>query len=493
LNGKERTAVRTTLKERDGNKVEVEIEVAPEEIEEAFDSKLRELVREVRIPGFRLGKAPAAMVRQRLGDEAVLADAVETSMSWWFAQAMVDLGLEAVDRPEVDLGDESPRLGKPLIFTAAVTVMPEVTLGEYKGLVAPKESSEVADGEVDAQVERLRNEFAELRPVSDRAAEKGDYLTADLRASQDGQPLSQLETSDYLFELGGEGMFPEVSEQVAGMKAGEKRDFPVRLPEGLADKELAGMTVDFFVTLKEIKEKVLPKVSDQWASEVSEFATLLELRQDIRTRIQAGKTYAAEQGFRAAVLGKAVGNAVVELPEIAVQREAAGLLADFKSSLEARGASLEEYLAATGMSFERLVEDLVPQAAGNLKTRLVLDAVAKVEGLEVGDEEIDTLVGQMARANNVESKTLDQRLRKNGGIETVKERLLRDKAAELIVKGAVEGAPEDKAAEGKPPVAKKPSEAAAARKQAVKKQATKKSTRTESPAGEADGGSGELG
>jgi trigger factor len=466
--------VRTTLKERDGNKVEIEVEVTPEEIQKAFDNKLRELVRDVRIPGFRPGKAPANMVQQKFGDEAIVADAVESSMGWWFAQAMVELGLEAIERPEVDLGGELPELGKPLVFTASVTVMPEVVLGEYKGLVVPKQSSEVADEEVDAQMERLRNEFAELRPAGERAAQKGDYLTADFSASLDGEPVNQLETSDFLFELGGGGMFPEVSEKVPGMKVGEKRSFPVKVPENSSESDLAGKTVEFSVTLKEIKEKVLPRVSDEWASEVSEFATLLELRKDIRTKLQSAKTYSAEQGFRAAALGKAVSNVPLELPEVAVQQEAAELLTEFKRSLEARGSSLEEYLAATGVTLERMVEDLVPQAAGNLKTRLVLDAVVKAEGIAVTDEEIGAVVEQMAKANKMDSKVLQKRLLKTGGIETLREQLLRDKAAALIVNGAVEGSPEDEADAGKPPAAKKPSEAAAAKKPAAKKPAAKK-------------------
>jgi trigger factor len=456
--------VRTTLKERDGNTVKLVVEVSPEELKVAYDSKLRELMREVRIPGFRPGKAPMAMVKQKLGDEAILADAVEASMGQWFAQAMIDLGLVSVDRPDVDLGEELPELDKPLEFSASVTVMPEVALGKYKGLVIPKVPAEVTDEEVDARVDRLRDEFAELRPVSDRAVQKGDYVTADFQASLEGTPVNDLEASDYLFEVGGNTLFPEVEAQVVGMSTGDKRSFSVTLAEDIPAAHLSGKTVEFSLALKEIKEKALPEVSDQWVSEVSEFATVLEFRADIRGRLQSAKTYSADQKFRNSSVAKAVDNVTIDLPDVAVQREAAELLAEFKSSIEARGGTLEQYLAVVGVPFERMVEDLVPQAANNVKTRLVLDAIIKAEGIEVSDEEVATVVGQMALANKIDLKTLETRLRKNDRLAELKQQILRDKAAEIIVESAVEGPPEGAGGAGKPAAGKKRSEATAAAK-----------------------------
>ncbi len=221
--------MRTNLKERDGNKVTVEVEVTPEELKEAYEVKLREMVREVRIPGFRPGKAPVTMVKQKLGDEAILADGIESAMNLWFLQAMVDLGLQSVDRPEIELGDELPSMDKPLTFTATVLVMPEVKLGEYKGLKVPKDSVEVTEEEIADRVERLQNDFAELNPVEGRAVQKGDFVLADFEAKLDGEPVGELEASDYLFEVGGSQIFPEVEEQVVGMSAGETKSFPVAL------------------------------------------------------------------------------------------------------------------------------------------------------------------------------------------------------------------------------------------------------------------------
>jgi trigger factor len=451
--------VKTTLGEREGNTVKFSVEVSSEEMQAAFDTRLKQLAREMKIPGFRPGKAPLFMVRQRLGDAAILADTVEESMGEWFATAMAELGLDPVERPDIEFGDDLPELEKPFGFSGSVVVMPEVVLGEYKGLAIPKESSEVDDEEVDSQLERLQNEFAELRPISDRAARMGDFVTVDFSATLDGKLVDDLQASDYLFELGGKRMFPRVEEEIVGMTAGQERTFPFEAPEGLGD-DAAGKTVDFSVTVKEIKEKVLPQPTDQWASEVSEFSTILELRQEIRNRLKASKSYAADQQFRADAIQKAAANVTLDLPASVVRAEAEDLLADLERSLKAQGATLEGYAEAVGATVDKMLQDISPQAANNVKTRLVLEAVAKAEGLQVGDEEVAAVIGQMATASKVDPKTLEKRLRKAGRLESIRSQLVRDKAASFIVENAVEAAPEPAAAE--PASAKKRSRAAKA-------------------------------
>jgi len=430
--------VKTTLGEREGNTVKFTVEVSSEELQEAFDNRLRQLAREVRIPGFRKGKVPPALVRQRLGEQAVLVDAIEEAMGGWFATAAMQLDLDPVDRPQIELvGDEPPALGRPLGFTASVTVMPEVVLGQYKGLEVPKDPVEVTDEEVDAQFNRLREEFAELRPVEDRPVVKGDYVTVDFQASYEGEKVEGLEASDYVFEVGGGRMFPEVEEQMVGMAAGEERTIVVALPEDFPLEQVAGKSVDLTITVKEIKEKVLPPISDQWVSEISEFATLLELRNEIRNKIRAGKTYAAEQRFRSLAVQAAADNATLELPEVIVREQAEEMVNDFKQSLESRGGSFEAYLEATGTTLEQMVENLKPQAARNVKTGLVLDAVAKAEGLVASDEEVSAVVAQAARAGRVDAKKFEEQLRKTGRIETFRWQILRDKAADFIAANAV--------------------------------------------------------
>jgi trigger factor len=403
---------------------------------------LKQLAREVRLPGFRPGKAPLTMVRQRLGDETILAEALEEAMGGWFAQAAVDLELNPVDRPQIEMDDEDtmPELGKPLGFSATVTVMPEIVLGEYKGVQAPKEPSDPSDAEVDAQVDRLRNEFAELRPVSGRPAQAGDFVTVDLNALLDGQPVENLQTSDFVFELGGGRMFPEIEEQIVGLNGGEEKSFPFAVPEGVED--LGGKTVDFTVSLKEVKEKTLPSPIDQWASEVSEFPTLLELRMEIRNRIKAGKENAAEQLFRARAVKAVADNATIDLPQVVIDEQAEDVLGDFTRSLQSQGMTLEAYAEYSGTTREQILEDMKPTAANNVKTSLMLDAVAKAESIEATDEEVGALIAQMAAAGKVDAKTFENRLRKTGRIAALQEQIVRDKAADFIVKNAVATAPE---------------------------------------------------
>ena len=435
--------MKTTLSERDGNTVKLAVEVSSEELQEAFTARLRQLGREVRLPGFRPGKAPLTMVRQRVGDETILVDAIEEAMPAWFAKAAAELDLQPVDRPEIKLDDEDqiPELGKSLGFTASVTVMPEVVLGEYKGVEAVKEPSEAKDEEVDSQMDRLRNELAELRPVSGRAAQTGDFVTVDFHATLDGESVEGLEATDFVFDLGGNRMFPQVEEQTTGMNAGEEKTFPFAVPEGFPD-DLGGKTVDFSITLKEVKEKVLPALTDLWASEISEFPTLLELRQEIRSKISAGKANASDQLFRARAIKAAADNATLELPEVVVREQAQEMLADFARSIESQGGSLQGYVEATGTSIEQMIEDMKPAADNNVRTSLVLDAVAAAEGMEATDEEVGAIVGQMAAATKTDVKSLESRLRKSGRIEALKGQILRDKAADLIVANAVAVAPE---------------------------------------------------
>jgi trigger factor len=239
----------------------------------------------------------------------------------------------------------------------------------------PKDAVEVATEEVDAQMDRLRNEFAELRPVQGRAVQKGDFVTADFQAQVDGQAVDGLEMADFVFEVGAGRIFAEVEEAAVGMNPEEVKTFPLPLPEGVPG-ELAGTTADFTLTVKEVK-KVMPPLTDLWASEVSEFPTLLELRQEIRGKLEAGKTYSVDQRFRSLAVKAATDNATLDMPDVVVREQAEEMLSDFKQSLEAQGADFGSYVQATGTTVEQMIEDLKPSAANNVKTGLVLDAVAR--------------------------------------------------------------------------------------------------------------------
>jgi trigger factor len=277
--------------------------------------------------------------------------------------------------------------------------------------------------------------------VSGRPAQTGDFVTVDFHATLDGETVEGLEATDFVFDLGGNRMFPDVEQQVMGMSTGEEKTFPFAVPEGFPD-DLGGKTVDFSIALKEVKEKVLPPLTDLWVSEISEFPTLLELRQEIRSKISVGKANSSDQLFKARAIKAAADNATMELPEVVVREQAQEMLADFVRSIESQGGSLQGYIEATGTSVEQMIEDMKPAANNNVRTSLVLDAVAKAEGIEATDEEVGTLVSQMAAATKADVKSLANRLRKGGRLEALKEQIARDKAADFIVSNAVAVAPE---------------------------------------------------
>jgi trigger factor len=357
-------------------------------------------------------------------------------MGRWFTMAALELGLDPVDTPQIDVGDDLPELGKEFSFTASVTIMPEVELGQYKGVEVPRESDEVTTEEMTSQMDRLRNEFAELKPVEARTVQTGDFASADFRAEVEGRPVEGLEASDFVFEVGAGRIFDEVEQAVVGMSAGEAKTFPVPLGEGFPE-HLAGKSADFALTVKEIKQKVLPELTDAWASEISEFATLAELEQEIRGKLQASKTYSVDQKFRSLAVQAAADNSKLDMPDVVVTEQAEELLADFTRSLQAQGADLNAYMAATGTTAQQMLEDMKPTAASNVKTGLVLDSIAKAEGLQVTDEEVQEAIAQMAVAGRTDPKVFEDRLRKAGRLQPIKWQILRDKAAQFIAANAV--------------------------------------------------------
>jgi trigger factor len=436
--------VKTTLTEQEGNIVRLDVEVAGEEIRAGFDATVVKLARELKLPGFRKGRVPPSFVVQRFGADMVLQEMVEDSLSKWYAQALEETGVEPVDKPEVEL-DGEPHVDQPFLFHALVPVMPKPELGQYIGLEVPKTDSAVQDADVDAQVGRLREEFATLRVVDLRSVQEGDVVTGDFAGSMQGEPIEKATITDYSLQVGSGQFLPDLEQGLVGMHLNEEKDIPVSFPEDYQDEEVAGKTLDFHVTVKEIKEKVLPPLNDELAKDVSEFATLLELRLDIRRKLQSGRDSMAKRQFRAIAIKKAVDGAVVDIPSAVVDRQAEILVDDFARSLELRGGSFEEYLKATGATIEQMLVDVRPDATIAAKTGVVLDAIAEKEGLVVDEEAVSATVAALAKAGKTEPEALRSRLDESGRISSIKQNLLREKAGDFIVENAVAVAPSDQA------------------------------------------------
>ena len=372
----------------------------------------------------------------------VLQEMVEDFLSQWYAQALEETGVEPVDKPEVEL-DGEPQIDQPFLFHALVQVMPEPELGQYTGLEVPKAEATVQDADVDAQVDRLREEFATLRVVDLRSVQEGDVVTGDFAGSMEGEPIEKATITDYSLEVGSGQFLPDLERGLVGMHLNEEKDIAVEFPEDYPDEEVSGKTLDFHATVKEIKEKVLPPLNDELAKDVSEFATLLELRLDIRRKLQSMRDSMVKRQFRALAIKQAVDGATVDIPSVVVDRQAEILVDDFARSLEVRGGSFEEYLKATGATIEQMLADVRPDAAMAAKAGVVLDAIAAKEGITVSEDELSAAVAALAKAGKTEPEALRSRLDESGRISSIRQNLLREKTGDFIVEHAVAVTPSD--------------------------------------------------
>jgi len=270
--------VKTTVTEQETNAARLDVEVPAEEVSRSLDATLAKLAKEVRLPGFRKGRVPVALLVQRVGMETVTAQMLDDRLPEWSEQAVADSGVEAIDVLEPASFDIAPAKGEPFSFHITVQLLPKPQLGQYRGVEAPRETVEVADTEVDYQIDRLREEFASLRPVGDQPVAKGHFVTLDFKGTLEGEPVDGLSAEDYVLEVGSGRILPELEEGILGMVAGTEKEIKA---------------VVFATTVKETKEKILPALNDEFAKDVSEFATLLELRVDVRRKLQSGKESAA--------------------------------------------------------------------------------------------------------------------------------------------------------------------------------------------------------
>src|SRR5918995_3103203 len=310
----------TTVKELPDSRVRVDVGVDPKDVEGSIDRTARQLGRDMKLPGFRKGKVPPEMVVQRLGRQTVLTQALESSLGDWYERAMLESGVNPVGDPKLDLSD-LPEEGKPLKFAIEVSVRPGAVLGEYKGLDVGRAEPEVPEEAVEGELTRLREGFAKLNPV-ERAAQEGDVVLIDYKGKIDGEPFEGGAAKDYLLEIGEGRVLPELERALEGAKPDEDRQATVPFPNDYPAEEVAGKTAEFEVKVKEVREKELPELDDDFASEASEFDTLAELREHISEQVREVLDRQIAEQFREAALDAAVEKATVELPEAVVQARA---------------------------------------------------------------------------------------------------------------------------------------------------------------------------
>ena len=427
-------SVKTSVTELPESRVRVQAEVAAEEVQRRLDQAARQLGRQMRVPGFRKGKVPAPIVIRRLGREAVLDEALRSALGSWYADAIDGAGIAPVGEPELDVG-ELPQEGEPLSFSIEIGVRPPAKLGDYKGLEVARREPAVEDAQVDAEVERLREQFATLETV-ERPAAEGDHVVVDYVGYLGEEEFEGGSGRDQLLELGSGRLIPGFEEQLVGASAGEERTVEVRFPDDYQADHLAGRQARFEVTVSEVKAKRLPDVDDEFALQAGGFDTLDELREDVATRLREAEERSIEGEFEQAAIDAVVAAAQVDVPAKLVHARAHELLHDTLSTLERQGISKQVYLQITGKDEETLAHEAEPEAERALKREAVLAAVVEAERIEPSDDEVRAALAPAAERAGSSAEDVFERLRDGDRLERVREDVAIRQAVELLVREA---------------------------------------------------------
>lgn len=422
----------------------ITIEVSAEDFEAAMVKAYHKNKNKISIQGFRKGKAPRKMVEKLYGPEIFYEDAANFAIPEAYEAASKECGLEIVSRPEIDVEDIGK--DKPFVFTATVAVKPEVELGDYKGIEVEKQEVKVMAADVNAEIDRVREQNARIMTVEDREIKKDDIAVIDYEGFVDGEAFEGGKGTDYSLTIGSHTFIDTFEDQLIGKKTGDKVDVNVTFPEEYHEASLKGKPALFKVEIKEVKVKELPKLDDEFASEVSEFDTLKEYKASVKKTLTDRRKAQVKTEKENKVLEKVVENAKVELPAPMVDEQVSQMVNDFALRLQQQGLSIEQYMQMTGMQPQALMDQMRPEAEMRIKTRLVLEAVAEAEKIKATDKDIDKELEKMAEMYRMEA----DKLKEMAG-DAEKEQISKDvavqKAVDLLVKEAVETEASDKAEE----------------------------------------------
>jgi trigger factor len=429
-------AVTTRTTELGDSRVRVEVEVPSDALEREVRSAAAEIGREMRVPGFRSGKVPPQVVIQQVGREAVLDEAVRRGLPAWYEEALSDAGITTVGDPKVDLSD-LPAKGSPLAFTIEVGIVPPARLGEYKGIEVGRREPSVSADEVQTELERLRESLASLQAV-DRAAGTGDFVVIDYTGRIDGEAFEGGEARGQVVELGSGRLIPGFEERLDGARAGDELEVEITFPDDYASEEMAGKDAVFTVEVKEVKEKRLPELDDDFAVEAGGYDSLDELRAEMEERLRQADERAIEAEFREAAVDAAVAQAQIEVSHELVHAKAHEMWHRTARRLSAQGIDPRRYLELSGKTEEELVTESEPDAELALKREAVLAAIVRAEGIEVTDEEVAAAIREAAGPDATEKqlKRTLKRARSQGADEALKDDIAMRKAVDLLVEHA---------------------------------------------------------
>lgn len=417
------------------NMAKLTIEVSSEEFENAIAKAYKKNKNKISMPGFRKGKAPRAMIEKMYGKGIFYEDAANSIIPDAYADAAKESELEIVAQPEIDVTQIES--GKPFIFTATVALKPEVTLGEYKGIEVEKKEVEVTDEEVEAEINKVRESNARMLDIDDRATQDGDTVLIDFDGYVDGKQFEGGKADDYSLVLGSHSFIDNFEEQLVGKNIGDDVEVNVTFPENYQAEELQGKPAVFKVKIKEIKVKELPELDDDFAQDVSNFDTIAEYKEDLKKKLTENKEEALKREREEAVIGKIIENAQMDIPEQMVDAQTRQMTQEFAQRLSSQGLSIDQYMQFTGLTPQKMIEELKPQALKRIQSRLVLEAVVAAENIETTEEELDKEIENMASMYQMEvdklKEVIGEEEKKQIGLD-----LAVQKAVEIVTESAVE-------------------------------------------------------
>ena len=418
----------------EGNEGVLTIEVDAEKVNIGIDEAFKKVVKQVNVPGFRKGKMPRNLFEKKFGVESLYQDALDIILPDAYANAIDEAGIEPVDRPEIDI--EQMEKGQNLIFTAKVTVKPEVKLGQYKNLEVEKIDPTVTDEDVENELKSIQERHAELVVKEEGSVENGNTVVIDFEGYVDGEAFEGGTAENYTLEIGSGTFIPGFEEQLVGLEAGAQKDVEVSFPEEYHAENLAGKKATFKVKLHEIKAKELPALDDELAKDAdNEVETLAELKAKTKQRLEETKKNEAENSLRDTVIEKAAANAEVDIPEAMVNTELDRMLKEFEQRLQMQGMNMDLYFQFSGQDENALREQMKEDAGKRVRINLTLEAIAKEENIEVTDEEVTEELDKMAEMYQTPLANLKKML---GSLEGVKEDLKIRKAIEFLVENSTD-------------------------------------------------------
>ena len=411
------------------------IEVSAEKFNEALKEAYKKSVGKINIPGFRKGKAPMGVIEKMYGTEIFYEDAANIIIPDAYDEEVSASDIQTVARPHVEV--EKKKKGKSFIFTATVAIKPEVTLGQYKGIEVEALSALVSDDEVMESLKAEQEKNAVMENVEDKASEDGNTVTIDFEGFVDGEAFEGGKGTDYPLVLGSHSFIDTFEEQLVGKNVGDEVDVNVTFPENYQAEELAGKPALFKVTVKKIEKKILPEIDDELAQDVSEFDTLDEYKADIKAKLIEKKEKENRAKKEDAVIEKIIEGSQMEIADDMVSAQAETMLREFAQNIQMQGINIEQYMQLTGNTAQGMMEQMKPQALKRIQSRLVLEEIAKAEGIEVSDEEVDEKLSDMAKTYGIELSTLKESAGENE-LEQIKDDIKVEKAVELVACAAVE-------------------------------------------------------